>query len=59
MKTLLKRFFFGTPKEEVNVNNIEVLKMESTYYRYLYFKALRENKLLRLKIKVYETSPTN
>lgn len=48
---LIKRFFKGTPKSEVNVNNIEVIKMENKYLRYQLATQTRLNKKLELKLK--------
>lgn len=52
--TLLKRFFFGTPKSEVNVNNFLMAKLESNYLRYQLAEMTRKNKSLELKVRLTE-----
>lgn len=45
--TLIRRFFFGTPESEINYDRVE-----NNYLRKKYYKLLRENKLLELKLKL-------
>lgn len=59
IKTLIIRFFFGTPKDKVNYNNIDLLKMEAQYFKRLYKNMLQENKSLKLKIRTYEIASAN
>ena len=55
---LIRRFFKGTPANEVNVNNFYTTKMEINYLRYQLANEVKKNKALELKIKYQSLKTT-